>query len=359
MTRFIALGGFLGSGKTTTIVRAAQELSSRGEVVAVVTNDQGADLVDTATVRDAAGPASGEVVGGCFCCRFDDLVEVVEGLLEEHRPTVVLAEAVGSCTDLQSTVVRPLRALLGDPLEVAPLVVLVDPARYRELRGGFGADGRDATDLVHLYHHQLAEADVIALNKTDALPDAERDHLLTDLRRRFPRTRVVACAAATGAGIEDLLDVWWGGPPGRSRPFTLDYGRYGAAEAELAWTNQVFEISGRFTADAWLDAFFAGFTGVLGAAPVGHVKVRVATARGCAKGSLVATGTPMRRDAGDPEWTTRATALVNARVATTPAALDALVLAGVAAADAACSSRSERCRGEVFRPGAPVPVHRM
>lgn len=279
--RFIALGGFLGAGKTTTMIRAAQELQSAGDVVAIVTNDQGDDLVDTATSR--AGVSAGvaavdEVTGGCFCCRFDDLAAVVDGLLESHRPTVVLAEAVGSCTDLRSTVLRPLTALRGEDLDVAPLVVIADPGRYRLLRNSFGASGDDETDLAHLYHHQLAEADVIALNKIDTLAAADRRAVLDDLARRFPGTPVIAYSAATGDGVPELLDVWnsRSASPREDRltPFAVDYDRYGAAEAALAWTNQVFELSGSFVADDWLDTFLDDIARRIADrdAFVGHIK---------------------------------------------------------------------------------------
>ena len=368
MTRLVPLGGFLGAGKTTTMIRLAQELQARGEVVAAVTNDQGTDLVDSSTAADA-GVAAGEVTGGCFCCRFEDLAAVVERLIETHHPTVVLAEAVGSCTDLQSTVLRPLRALHGELLQVAPLVTLVDPQRYLRLRTQFGPDGQDATDLAHLYHHQLAEADVLAVNKVDTLTAGERAAVVDDLRARFPRTPVLACSAATGAGLAELLAVCGDPAPGEPGPagpasagpvpFAVDYRRYGAAEAELAWTNQVWDVRGAFTADDWLAAFLAGFADAVRPAEVGHVKVRVATARGVAKASLVATGAPPRHDRSTGGRSDRATALVNARVATEPATLDRLVIAAAAAADRACTSHSVRVRGEAFRPGFPVPRHRM
>src|SRR5690606_9968454 len=127
--RFVPLGGFLGAGKTTTMLAAARLLEAAGVTVSVVTNDQGGDLVDT-TVASTVVDDVDEVTGGCFCCRFDDLAGVITRLENDVAPSVVLAEAVGSCTDLQSTVVRPLRHFYGDRLEVAPLTVVVDPLRY-------------------------------------------------------------------------------------------------------------------------------------------------------------------------------------------------------------------------------------
>ena len=93
------VGGFLGSGKTTALARLAQWLSQRGRRVGLITNDQGSHLVDTATLT-ARGFAVEEIPGGCFCCRFNSLVEAAQRLSVSAKPDVFLAEPVGSCTDL-------------------------------------------------------------------------------------------------------------------------------------------------------------------------------------------------------------------------------------------------------------------
>src|SRR3984885_1965068 len=124
--RFILIGGFLGAGKTTTMARLAHHYTKRGQRVGLVTNDQAQDLVDTTSLR-AQGFAVEEVAGACFCCRFDELVGKVSLLEEGERPDVVLAEPVGSCTDLVATVGQPLRDLYGQRFEVAPYPVLFKP----------------------------------------------------------------------------------------------------------------------------------------------------------------------------------------------------------------------------------------
>src|SRR5262249_27717494 len=86
--RFVMVGGFLGAGKTTTIVRLARHYRAQGKRVGVVTNDQAHDLVDTNALR-AQGLAVEEVPGACFCCRFDDLVGRVGALQTSERPDVI------------------------------------------------------------------------------------------------------------------------------------------------------------------------------------------------------------------------------------------------------------------------------
>ena len=51
--RYVMLGGFLGAGKTTAVARLAERLSAQGLRVGLITNDQGAELVDTAMLRSS------------------------------------------------------------------------------------------------------------------------------------------------------------------------------------------------------------------------------------------------------------------------------------------------------------------
>src|SRR5579863_3635602 len=138
--RFIMVGGFLGAGKTTTLSRLARHYMQKGLNVGVVTNDQASDLVDTNLLR-SQGFDVGEVAGSCFCCNFNGLMGTIEALGKNHRPDVILAEPVGSCTDLVATVVQPLKQLFGTRFEVAPYPVLFKPSHglkiLRNEGGGF------------------------------------------------------------------------------------------------------------------------------------------------------------------------------------------------------------------------------
>src|SRR5580765_4482264 len=121
--RFVMIGGFLGAGKTTTLARLARFYTQRGQRVGLVTNDQAQDLVDTTSLRGQGFPVE-EVAGACFCCRFDELVSKVGQLEQGDRPDVILAEPVGSCTDLVATVVQPLKDLYGQRFVMSPYAVL-------------------------------------------------------------------------------------------------------------------------------------------------------------------------------------------------------------------------------------------
>src|SRR5438477_6077510 len=126
--RYIMIGGFLGAGKTTAVLRLAEHLSARGQKVGLITNDQSVGLVDTAMLANHGFDVQ-EITGGCFCCRFNSLVDAADKLSADTRPDVFIAEPVGSCTDLKASVSYPLRRMYGENFSVAPLSVLVDPIR--------------------------------------------------------------------------------------------------------------------------------------------------------------------------------------------------------------------------------------
>src|SRR5580765_6480293 len=115
--RLLIVGGFLGAGKTTALLALAREFHREGKRVALITNDQAPDLVDTEVVR-VRGFRVEEVAGACFCCKFDELARAADRLRIEERPDVLLAEPVGSCTDLTATVVAPLAKLYSDRFSV-------------------------------------------------------------------------------------------------------------------------------------------------------------------------------------------------------------------------------------------------
>jgi hypothetical protein len=218
---WIALvGGFLGAGKTTLILAAAEELERRGIRSAVILNDQGNELVDTSYAAQNA-IQSGEVTGGCFCCKLSDLLRVMSEL-RTHHPDVIFAEPVGSCTDISATILHPLLEY-RDEFRLAPFTVLVDPERARSLL----ADDADP-DLSFLFRKQLQEADLICWTKSDIYPACPQ----------IPAQHVRQVSARTGQGVAAWLDEIFSGNLKVGREILdIDYEQYARAEAALAWLN--------------------------------------------------------------------------------------------------------------------------
>jgi G3E family GTPase len=219
-------------------------------------------------------------------------------------------------------------------------------------------------DLVYLYRHQLDEADIIAVNKTDLLTPAAAGSLTADLAARFPHAEVVACSAATGAGLDDLIRLWDAATPREHAAFAIDYDRYAAAEAELAWTNQSFTVTGRgpgFSPSAWTQALLAqlGADTARAQATVGRVKVRLTADGAAVKASLTHAGAAPSFDQHHNGSVAEAAVTFNARVQEPPDRLEELISTAVAAADTACNTQSGQRSGDIFRPAYPTPAHRI
>jgi G3E family GTPase len=357
----ITLSGFLGAGKTTTMLALATALQRRGQTVAVITNDQGTELVDTKLVRSQLN-AVAEVTGGCFCCRFEDLMTVVDELIDRGKVDTVIAEAVGSCTDLQATVVRPLRTYHGDRFTVAPLVTVVDPWRLRAFRRA-AERGEPESDLSYLFGRQLAEAEIIAVNKADTIGATDLAAEVATLSQRFPDTRLITYSARTAAGVPQLVDAL-DGEACWLDDLDVDYDRYAAAEAQLAWLNQRFDVistAQSFSPLRWGNAVLSHLAAFAERkhAIVGHAKLTIDTPAGMTKLSITGTSDEPSVDLTVDTPISSASAILNARVSCEPEVLDAAVLAAVEHADRTVATRSIAADANSFRPSYPQPVHRL
>jgi hypothetical protein len=335
----VLVNGFLGAGKTTLLIAAARRVAASGDRAAVLTNDQGADLVDTAFARASGFDAEG-VTGGCFCCRFDDFIAAARGLAASHHlPRVIFAEPVGSCTDLNATVLVPLEQIYEDMFQVAPLTALVDPARRRELTSPH-ADPR----LAYLFERQLAEADIVLHTKADV--------------ERLPQTRAVS--AVTGEGIGDWLrEVLDPSAAPRRTLLDIDYQRYAEAEAALGWLNWSAELRtpSPMTPAAVLGPLFDEIAAALTAAGYGiaHLKAIDRASSGFLKASLCRNGQDPAID-GDllASPARHHSLIVNLRALAEPELLRSVVEAAIAGLPGTLTEG----RLQAFRPAPPQPTTR-
>jgi len=238
--RYIMIGGFLGAGKTTAILKLAKQLQTAGKRVGLITNDQSHGLVDTQMAAWHDFPVE-EVTGACFCCRFNSLVEAAERLTASDAPEVFLAEPVGSCTDLKATVDYPLRRMYGDAYSVAPYSVLVDPIRAARILG-LQRDKAFSEKVLYIYLKQLEEADLIVINKIDLLTSEQRAQLEAAVSERFPSAAVHAISAKEGTGADQWLAKLTSCEAKIAGAMELDYDLYTEGEEMLAWLNGQFQL---------------------------------------------------------------------------------------------------------------------
>jgi len=359
------IGGFLGAGKTTAVGRLAGHLVGGGRQVGLITNDQGRELVDTKMLR-SQGFATEEIPGGCFCCRFNSLVEAAGRLTTEAKPDVFIAEPVGSCTDLVATVTYPLRRMYGAEFSIAPVSVLVDPIRAQRVLG-LADGGNFSSKVVYIYRKQLEEADLIVVNKSDLLTPGQLEELKEALTGAFPASRVRAVSCRTGDGLVGWFDELEAGTTSGRATMEVDYDVYADGEALLGWLNATVRVAapGGVDADVLVESLATAMHHRLRArgAEVAHLKMTLSPDDSLS-GEIAAVN--LVRNDFVPELSQRlddevtgAQIIVNLRAEAAPEALEeelrSVVGAPLAGAEAAQLTIDHL---EFFKPGRPVPTHR-
>ena len=359
--RFLMIGGFLGAGKTTTIGKLATHYVAQGKNVALVTNDQAYDLVDTQTLR-SQGFQVGEVPGACFCCKFDDLIDTVDSLSEQDVPDLVIAEPVGSCTDLVATVIEPMRELFGERFETGPLVVLLKPSHGKKILAAEKGKGF-SPKAEYIFLKQLEEADSIAINKIDRLDDEAQEELIGLVKTRFPDKEVFGLSAREGTGFDKLVAAAETTVTFRKSMMDVDYKIYAEGEAELGWLN--CQVTAKCGSAFELDQLLLDLVRGIGInlknekCEIAHLKVLGQTLQSTAVVNLVSSGDETELSLASEIKTNAADILVNARVAASPEQLETAVQS--VASTLATDRSMELAVGKIqsFRPGKPVPTHRV
>jgi len=361
--RYIMIGGFLGAGKTTAVSRLAAHLTAAGRRVGLITNDQGRELVDTRMLR-SQGFATEEIPGGCFCCRFNSLVEAAGRLTAETQPDVFIAEPVGSCTDLVATVTYPLRRMYGADFSIAPVSVLVDPIRAQRVLG-LAEGGTFSSKVAYIYRKQLEEADEIVINKCEVLEAGALAELREVLVREFPRSGVRAVSCRTGEGLAEWFGLLESGVHGGGATMEVDYDVYAEGEALLGWLNATVRVvaADGVEADWLLERLARRLHERLrdGGAEMAHLKMTLSPDRSLS-GEVAAVN--LVRNDFVPELSQRldeevtgAQIIVNVRAEAAPERLEE----GLRGALERWGGGGEELtieHLEFFRPGRPEPTHR-
>jgi hypothetical protein len=340
----IPLGGFLGAGKTTLIISASRLLERQGLKPAAIFNDQGAELVDKRHVQQN-GIDAGQVSGGCFCCRFSDLIESAEAL-RSYSPDVIFAEAVGSCTDISATTLQPLKLHYSHEFRLAPYTILVDPEQAETLR----AADADA-DAAFLFQKQIEEADLVCFTKADRYST-------------FPEVSAPAVrylSPLTGEGVAAWLDEILTGQiePG-TKLLDIDYERYARSEASLAWLNcrATIELGTPLSPAMVLGPLIDDLDSALTEAGlrIAHLKATVDSPSGYVKASLVRNHEePFVEGMLDASPEVKHEMLLNIRAAGDPTILHHLVEAQLANIPGTLDLQLLQC----FSPAAPRPQYRF
>ena len=167
------VAGFLGAGKTTLLLEQLR-LRQGQERCAVVVNDFGEARFDA--MRFAGSVPVRDIPGGCVCCTApESLAPTLSALLAAEDPDRVFIEATGLArpADIIDTLSR---SGFGDRIELAPVVVVVDPDRLLPQPPALLADQLDAASVLVANRVDVASSE--GLDRFDRLAEGHYPPLL-------------------------------------------------------------------------------------------------------------------------------------------------------------------------------------
>jgi G3E family GTPase len=188
------VSGFLGAGKTTAI--RAQLEARKGKRIAVIVNDFGEASLDEVALSEGEPFRITNIPGGCVCCTAPEGFVDALGAVLAQRPDRLLIEPTGLARpqDLIDTI---RRCPHGEALELAPVVVMVDPHQLA------------LQESEALLREQAQVADVLVANRIDLASDREIEAFDRYAAQLWP-TPLAVIRTKHGALPLELLE--W--PPG-------------------------------------------------------------------------------------------------------------------------------------------------
>ena len=187
------LTGYLGSGKTTLLNRILSE--DHGKRYAVIVNEFGEIGIDNDLIVESDEEIY-EMNNGCVCCTVrGDLIRVVEGLMRRPgRFDAIVVETTGLADPAPVAQTFFMDEDVRSKTKLDAVVALVD-AKHLPLRL---KDSSEAED-------QIAFADVVVLNKTDLVTDAELRDVEAAVRAINPSARIHR-TQRSGVPLAEVLD---------------------------------------------------------------------------------------------------------------------------------------------------------
>ncbi|MCL2141368.1 MAG: GTP-binding protein [Methanimicrococcus sp.] len=189
------IGGFLGSGKTTTVLKLIDKLIADGKKVAMIVNEVGEIGID-GTMLETAGIPSKELTGGCICCTLViNLRITVTEISKIHNPDILIIEPTGLSFPNQ---IRDELLDINVMLSFAPVVTLLDASRFTT----------EMDEIPNFIEHQLNESEIIGINKIDLVSEEKIKSIESLLKSNYPDVYTIRMSAANDdASIDKIYNL--------------------------------------------------------------------------------------------------------------------------------------------------------
>ena len=234
-TRYMVTSGFLGAGKTTAMLAFARSIDARYGRAAILANDLGAGNIVDADFTAESGVLTTSIAGNCICYQHENLIDKLRQLVSRGAG-VIFSDIPGCGIGALDNVYIQTARKEGGEFELMPFTCIVDPLRLRML---MDEEINLPAELRFLLDAQMAEADLIVLNKTDTIDAAGREKCLALIRTLHPDTPVMCMSARTLEGVDVVVDYLMSHTsPAEHREIGYGSAAFMAAERLLSWYNR-------------------------------------------------------------------------------------------------------------------------
>lgn len=335
---------------------ARQLRDAHGCSVAVITNDQGDALVDTAYMKNA-GVDVREVLGGCFCSHFDEFVKSARSLVNVVRPDIIIAEPIGTSTNILASVVAPLRDLYPDEFEVAPLFVVLDLSRIDETLKQATSFGLGGGRIIP--PHQVHEAEVVLLTKRDLADEKMVVEATARVKKDVPDAAVMSVSARTGDNIEALAQLVLSERTSTKAALGVDNRMFATEKATMGWYSgtAALDCGDRTDVYALCRGILDQVGNSFGGDNIGHVKLVFESESASLKMSLVADSAQVDGIKGGRYAKGAGHLVLNARIMAPPAEIRKTMENALRQSASGMGLALTDYRDSVIKPKPEVPDH--
>lgn len=193
----IVVGGFLGSGKTTTIINMGKYLAEKGKKVAIIVNEIGEVGIDGDVIK-RFGFDTKEITSGCICCSLKvGLRTTMNLLVKEYKPDIIMIEPTGIA--FPHVIKNEVELMnLGEEVKIAPLVTLIDGSRFKHLM----------KEVKEFAMRQIVDAEILGINKVDLIEPIRLPILEASAQQLNPKARIILLSGKdTGEGFENFMRI--------------------------------------------------------------------------------------------------------------------------------------------------------
>lgn len=275
----VIIGGFLGSGKTTTIRRLVEYLGKQGQKTAVIVNEIGEVGID-GDIISVGGIETREITNGCVCCTLRINMEyTLKNLITSYNPDTIIIEPTGIAFPEQ--IKNNIENMGIQGITFAPIVNLVDA----------GYLSKETGDLQNFMKNQIGEAEILGINKVELINNCEDLlKICLFLRKLNPKARMIHFSARQGGEnfdkLLELLNETRGREITESRKNSIQISGVSAYSSEFEITSQEISLETAVSVSEHILNNIKNRVEELNSEFTGHIKLSFAHKENFVKGNV-------------------------------------------------------------------------